>query len=173
MLDLIVGLGANLDDPPAVFASALEGLAREAEVIGISRLWRTRPVGPEQPDFTNAAALLRWPGDPHRLLRRCRQIEAAAGRNRKNEDRWGPRVLDLDLLIARDLVWRSRELQLPHPRFHERAFALMPAAELAPDWAHPLVGSTIAELAESVLATDPGALISSTPFPTELPPTAS
>jgi 2-amino-4-hydroxy-6-hydroxymethyldihydropteridine diphosphokinase len=168
MPDVIVGLGANLGDPPAVFAAALDRLGREAEVIGVSRLWRTRPIGPDQPDFTNAAAHLRWSGDPLRLLQRCRWIEANAGRNRGSEERWGPRVLDLDLLVIRDLVWRSRELTLPHPRFHQRAFALVPAAELAPDWVHPLVGGTIAELAAKARRADPDALISSAPFPAEL-----
>jgi len=171
MLDVIVGLGANLDDPPTVFAAALNRLGRESELVGVSHLWRTRPVGPEQPDYTNAAILLRWRGDPHGLLRRCREIEASAGRNREVEDRWGPRILDLDLLIVRDLVWRSPELELPHPRFHERAFALVPAAEVAPAWLHPTTGRTLAELADQVQASNPGALISSEPFPIELPST--
>ena len=65
----------------------------------------------------------------------------------------------------RDLVWRGPELELPHPRFHQRAFALVPAAELVPDWVHPLVGRTIGDLAEEVLRDDPDALISSEPFP--------
>jgi len=173
MLDVIVGLGANLGNSPTVFAAALNRLGRESELVGVSHLWKTRPVGPEQPDFTNAAILLRWRGDPHGLLRRCREIEASAGRNRSAEDRWGPRILDLDLLIVRDLVWRSPELELPHPRFHERAFALAPAAEVAPDWLHPTTGQTLAELADEVQAADPGALISSAPFPTELPSTVS
>jgi 2-amino-4-hydroxy-6-hydroxymethyldihydropteridine diphosphokinase len=164
MLDVIVGLGANLGDPPTVFTAALDRLGGESELVGVSRLWKTRPVGPEQPDFTNAALHLRWPGDPHGLLRRCREIETSAGRNRNAEDRWGPRILDLDLLIVRDLVWRSPELELPHPRFHERAFALVPAAELAPDWVHPSTGRTLAELAQEVQAADPDALISSEPF---------
>lgn len=173
MLDVIVGLGANLGDPPTVFTAALNRFGRESELVGVSHLWKTRPVGPEQPDFTNAAILLRWRGDPHGLLRRCREIEGSAGRKREAEDRWGPRVLDLDLLIVRDLVWRSTELVLPHPRFHERAFALVPAAELVPDWVHPIIGRTIGDLAIEVQAAKPDALISSAPFPIELPSTVS
>ena len=129
---------------------------------------RPRPIGPDQPDFTNAAALLRWPGDLHRLLRLCRDIEAEAGRTREAEARWGPRVLDLDLLVVRDLVWRSTDLVLPHPRFHQRAFALVPAAELAPGWVHPTTGRTIGELAAEIQIADPDALLSSAPFPIEL-----
>jgi 2-amino-4-hydroxy-6-hydroxymethyldihydropteridine diphosphokinase len=168
MFDVIVGFGANLGDPPAVFSAALDRLSRSAEVTGVSRLWRTRPIGPDQPDFTNAAVLLRWPADPLQLLRTCREVEAHTGRNREAEQRWGPRALDLDLLVARDLVWRSRDLVLPHPRFHQRAFALVPAAELAPGWVHPTTGRTIGELAVEVQAADPDALISSAPFPNSL-----
>jgi 2-amino-4-hydroxy-6-hydroxymethyldihydropteridine diphosphokinase len=160
MLHVVLGLGANLGDPPAAFAAAADGLGRLGEVVSVSRLWRTRPVGPDQPDYRNAAALLSWPGDPKSLLEACREIEAAAGRNRSTEQRWGPRVLDLDLLMARDLVWRGPELEVPHPRFHERAFALVPAAELVPDWVHPFIGKTIGELADEVRTADPGALFS-------------
>jgi 2-amino-4-hydroxy-6-hydroxymethyldihydropteridine diphosphokinase len=67
-------------------------------------------------------------------------------------------------LIFEHLVWRSPTLEVPHPRFHERAFALVPAAEVAPTWMHPLIGRTLAELAAAALATDPEALISSEPW---------
>lgn len=164
MLDVVIGLGANLGAPAVRFAAAVSELAEIGEILGVSRLWRTRPVGLDQPDFSNAAVLLRWPGDPLHLLRRCHELEIEAGRDRDGEDRWGPRVLDLDLLVARDLVWRGPGLVLPHPRFHERAFALVPAAELAPDWIHLMLGRPIGELAEEVRNEDPGALISSEPF---------
>jgi len=164
MLHVVVGLGANLGEPAVAFGTAIRGLASAGDVGSVSRMWRTRPLGPDQPDYRNAAALLRWPGDPLDLLHRCRELEAAAGRRRDTEDRWGPRVLDLDLLVARDLVWRGPELEIPHPRLHERAFALVPAAELVPDWVHPIAGRSIAELAKEVRAADPNALISSEPF---------
>ncbi len=164
MVDVVVGLGGNLGRPPDAFAAALRVLAVVGEVVAVSRLWRTRPVGPDQPDYDNAAALLHWPGSARFLLARCLELEAQAGRDRATEARWGPRALDLDLLIAHDLVWRSPELELPHPRLHERAFALIPAAEAAPDWLHPLLGRTLAELAADARAADPDALISSTPF---------
>ena len=164
MLHVVVGLGANLGDPAAAFTTALEGLTSVGDIVSVSRLWHTRPFGPEQPDYLNAAALVGWGSDLTALLRACRELEVAAGRNRETEERWGPRVLDLDLLITRDLVWRSSTLVLPHPRFHERAFALVPAAELVPGWVHPIVGRTISELAEEVRSADPDALISSEPF---------
>ncbi len=165
MLHVVIGFGANLGDPPASFAAALDGLGRLGEVVSVSRLWRTRPVGPDQPDFCNAAALLDWPGGPTTLIQACRELEVAAGRVKAGELRWGPRALDLDLLLVRDLVWRSPELEIPHPRLHQRAFALVPAAELVPEWVHPAIGRTIAELAEEVQAADSSALISSEPFP--------
>ena len=161
MLLVVVGLGANLGDPGDAFTTAIAELGSTGEVVSVSSLWRTRPLGPAQPDYGNAALLLRWPRDLRGLLHRCREIETAAGRNRADEQRWGPRALDLDLLVARDLVWRGPELEIPHPRLHERAFALAPAAELVPDWVHPFFGTTIAELAKEVRNADPEALISS------------
>ena len=164
MLHALIGLGANLGEPATAFTTALDEIASRGEVISGSRLWRTRPLGPDQPVYCNAAVLIRWKGTPSALLHACCDLEAAAGRDRSSEQRWGPRVLDLDLLMARDLVWRGPELELPHPRFHQRAFALVPAAEIVPDWVHPLVGRTIGELAEDILRDDPDALISSEPF---------
>jgi 2-amino-4-hydroxy-6-hydroxymethyldihydropteridine diphosphokinase len=165
MVDVVVGLGANLGNPAAAFSTALDRFASTGDVVSVSRLWRTRPLGPDQPDYCNAAVLVEWPGDLPTLLHACRDLEIAAGRDRDTEQRWGPRVLDLDLLAARDLVWRGPELEIPHPRLHERAFALVPAAEIVADWIHPIVGKTIEELAEEVLAAAPDALVSSEPFP--------
>ena len=165
MLHAIIGLGANLGDGSSTFAAVLNDLRTDAEVVAVSRLWHTRPVGPEQPDYLNAAALVRWTNGPGGLLARCQKLETAAGRDRDAELRWGPRTLDLDLLIFEDLVWRGPELEVPHPRFHERAFALVPAAEVAPGWVHPLLGHTLADLAGEARRADPDALLSSEPFP--------
>jgi 2-amino-4-hydroxy-6-hydroxymethyldihydropteridine diphosphokinase len=165
MIRMVIGLGANLGDPAAAFAAAVGEFSARGVVVAVSRMWRTRPIGPDQPDYRNAAVLIAWPGGLKTLLATCRDLETAAGRDRTTEQRWGPRGLDLDLLLARDLVWRGPELVVPHPRFHQRAFALVPAAELVPGWVHPLVGRTIGELADEALRDDPGALISSEPFP--------
>jgi 2-amino-4-hydroxy-6-hydroxymethyldihydropteridine diphosphokinase len=167
MHEVLVGLGANLGNPPAVFAAAVDGFAATGEIRSVSRLWRTRPLGPDQPNFSNAAVIVSWPGTPLELLQRCHELEAAAGRDRATEIRWGPRVLDLDLLMVRDLIWRSAALELPHPHFHKRAFALVPAAELVPGWIHPTVGRSIGELAEDAQSADLGALISCSPFTAE------
>ncbi|MEE4273627.1 MAG: 2-amino-4-hydroxy-6-hydroxymethyldihydropteridine diphosphokinase [Thermoanaerobaculales bacterium] len=164
MLHAVIGFGANLGDEAAAFASALGRFPGKSDIVAVSRLWRTRPVGPEQPDYLNAAALVLWPDSPEALLARCRDLESAAGRDRSVEERWGPRTLDLDLLIFSDLVWRSPSLVVPHPRLAERAFALVPAAEVAPDWVHPLLGRTLSDLAAEIRTANPDALISCEPW---------
>ena len=144
---VVLGLGGNLGDPATAFACALDALADGGWIISTSSLWRTRAVGPTQPDFLNAAAVVHWSAGPRALLDRCRELEIEAGRDRASEQRWGPRVLDLDLLIGDGVVCAGPFLQLPHPRLHERRFALEPAAEVAPEWIHPILGRTISELA--------------------------
>lgn len=156
---LIIGFGGNLGDPATAFAGALDALADGSWVLSTSRLWQTRAVGPAQPDYLNAAAVIHWPADLSALLARCRELEVAAGRNRATEKRWGPRVLDIDLLLADGFVCRGPGLEVPHPRLHERRFALEPAAEVAPDWVHPLLGRSVSELAEAARpAVDDGAV---------------
>ena len=159
MMRVLLGLGSNVGDAPTTFTGALDVLNSEGEVVALSKLWRTRPVGPKQPDFLNAAAVVEWPADPRRLLVRCRELEQAAGRDRQREERWGPRTLDLDLLMASQVVCRGARLQLPHPRFHQRRFALEPAAELAPDWIHPLLGLTIEEMAAQARLREPDGIL--------------
>jgi len=158
-MEILIGLGGNLGQPESAFVQALEVLANEGRVMAVSRLWRTCPVGPPQPDYLNAAALIDWPAGPGSLLHRCRELEVVAGRNRAQEERWGPRDLDLDLLIARSAVCRGPDLELPHPRLHERRFALESATELVPDWVHPLLGLTIEELAEGARHREPDAVL--------------
>ena len=159
MVRLVLGLGSNVGDGRRAFSNCLAALAVDGRVAALSRVWRTRPVGPSQPDFLNAAALIDWPAGPRPLLDRCRELEAAAGRDRTREERWGPRTIDLDILIVASAVCRGPELDLPHPRIHERRFALEPAAELVPDWVHPFLGLTIEELAEEARRREPDAVI--------------
>ncbi len=159
MMRVVLGLGGNLGKPRTAFAQALEALAGVGRVTAVSRLWRTRPIGPSQPDFLNAAALLDWPAGPMSLLDRCRELEAVAGRDRAREEPWGPRTLDLDLLLTTSAVCRGPVLELPHPRLHERRFALEPAAEVAPNWVHPLLGRTIKDLAIAARDREPDAIL--------------
>jgi len=157
-VEIVIGLGGNLGDVPHSFRVARSGLAQLGDVVGCSRLFWTRPIGPSQPPYANAALVLATCLPPGRLLDRCRELETAAGRDREREARWGPRPLDLDLLIARGLVHRGPWLELPHPRFAERRFALAPAAEVAGGWLHPLLGRTVSDLAAAAAAREPTAV---------------
>lgn len=147
---VLIGFGGNRGDALAAFAGAAAGLAREVRVIACSSLWRSAPIGPPQEDFLNAAVLVETRAHPGTLLALCQRLEAAAGRDRGAERRWGPRALDLDLLISPGVVIESPDLVLPHPRLAERRFALAPAAEVAPMWLHPRLHRTLAGLASSL-----------------------
>lgn len=159
MVRVVLGLGGNKGDCRMAFSKCLAALAAEGRVVEVSRLWRTRAIGPPQPDYLNAAALVEWPAGPRALLARCLELEAAAGRERSAEVPWGPRTLDIDLLLSESVVCRGPVLTLPHPRLHERRFALEPAAEAAPNWTHPLLGRTIAKLAEEAREREPDAIV--------------
>jgi len=152
-MKILVGLGGNSGDVAAAFIRAAAALATRFRLLGTSGLWRCAALGPAQPDFLNAAVLLEVDVHPLEVLMACRRLEQEAGRRRDLEVRWGPRPLDLDLLAAGDLVIESAVLTLPHPRLAERRFALLPAAELAPDWLNPRTLRTLSELAAVLDAT--------------------
>jgi 2-amino-4-hydroxy-6-hydroxymethyldihydropteridine diphosphokinase len=129
-----VALGSNLDDPEAQVERGFAALAALPGTLlrARSRRYRTPPWGVvDQPDFVNAVARLETSLAPHALLDALLAIEARAGRVRGL--RYGPRVLDLDLLLSGECELREAGLTLPHPRLHERAFVLLPLADLAPD----------------------------------------
>ena len=157
-MDVVLGLGGNLGDPPSEFGSACARLAQRHRVVTLSSLYRSRAIGPSQPDFFNQAVLLEVEHHPVEILEECQEMEAIAGRDRVTEVRWGPRPLDIDLLLIRGVIHRGPRLELPHPRLAERAFALVPAAEIVPDWIHPIVGRTLRELAYEAGARAPGAV---------------
>lgn len=143
-----VGLGANLGDPPAQLDAALDALAAQPGVrlLQCSRYWRSDAIGPQpQPDYCNAACSIETQLAPEALLNLLLDLEDAAGRTR--EQRWGPRVLDLDLLHVDGVHRATTRLTLPHPQIARRPFVLLPLAEVAPTLAIPGVGE-IAALAE-------------------------
>jgi 2-amino-4-hydroxy-6-hydroxymethyldihydropteridine diphosphokinase len=140
----VVGLGANLGDRLATMRAAVSDLGRVAPVVARSRVYETAPVGPAQPRFLNAAALLAWDGSPADLLRELLAIEARLGRTRT--ERWGPRTIDLDLLWAEGVSVEGPEITVPHPRLRERAFALLPLVEVAPDARDPRTGESYAQI---------------------------
>lgn len=138
----MIALGANLGDPLETLRWAVRSAAALGSLRGVSRLYRTSPVGgpPGQPDYLNAALLLETTLSPDELLRALHDLEAQAGRRRR--ERWEARVLDLDL-ITYDTVISDGGVQLPHPRAWERAFVLCPVADLNPEQTHPLTGESV------------------------------
>ena len=146
-----VGLGANLGRPQQTLDQALLALQSlpQTRLIAVSPAYWTAPWGePDQPEFLNAVACLETAQTPPELLRALLAIETGLGRQRQGA-RWGPRELDLDLLLLDDQAIDEPELTLPHPRLHQRAFVLVPLADLAPDLEVPGHGR-VAELLEAL-----------------------
>lgn len=144
-----VGLGSNLDDPQAQVRRAIDELAQlpDTRREAVSGLYRTPPMGPPgQPDYINAVAALTTRLDPHRLLDELQAIERAHDRVRA--ERWGPRTLDLDILLYGQQVLDDERLVVPHPGIAARAFVLLPLAEIAPDLLIPGLGAPAALLAQ-------------------------
>jgi 2-amino-4-hydroxy-6-hydroxymethyldihydropteridine diphosphokinase len=146
----LVGLGSNLGNRRAIMENALEKLRGSPliRVVASSSFHETAPIGgpADQPPFLNAAAMIDTSLQPHELLAYLRQIETDAGR--KREQTWGPRTLDLDLLLYGEIVLSTPSLILPHPRMAWRRFVLAPAAEVAGEMLHPTIGWTMARLLE-------------------------
>ena len=152
-----IGLGGNLGDAVVTLRAAQEALANLplTRLLRVSRLYRTPAWGrTEQPDFINAAALLETRLPARDLLDGLLAIEREFGRTRAvdGRDRWGARTLDLDLLLYGDLEIDEPGLHVPHPHLHERAFALLPLVEIAPDAVIP--GRGLARVALATMATD-------------------
>ena len=144
-----VGIGSNLGEPERQIAAALDLLRAEdgIDVVAVSTLRETEPVGYlQQPNFVNGAAALETELSPHELLDRLLAIEQQLGRRRGEGPRFGPRLIDLDLLLYGDEVVDEPGLTVPHPRLAERRFALEPLAELDPSLEIPGHGAVQALL---------------------------
>jgi 2-amino-4-hydroxy-6-hydroxymethyldihydropteridine diphosphokinase len=151
MADVLIALGGNVGDVRATFVKAINhvcGMA-QAELKARSSDYVTPPWGEQQQDrFVNACIEIETSLDPHALLFTLHRIEKKFGRDRALERRWGPRTLDLDLLAYDDVSIDKPELVLPHPRMFERAFVLVPLAEIAPH--RPIKGRTAAAALEAL-----------------------
>lgn len=141
-----MALGGNLGDRAAYLLQALSRLSRlpETRLLRLSPVYETDPVGPPQPPYLNLVAELDTRLPPRALLEALLGIEQALGRVRREP--WGPRTVDLDLLLYGDLVLKEEGLEVPHPRLHQRAFVLVPLCDLVPQGRHPVLGRTFAEL---------------------------
>lgn len=142
-----VGLGSNQGDREAQLVSALEALSRidAVAVLRCSSLFESAPVGPPQPRYLNAVVALECGLPPQRLLCILKQIEKDLGRQ-PGGLRWGPRPIDLDILLWEGEIIADPNLQVPHLELHKRRFALEPLSELAPEAEHPVLGLSVAEL---------------------------
>jgi 2-amino-4-hydroxy-6-hydroxymethyldihydropteridine diphosphokinase len=136
MASVLIALGGNVGDVRQTFRKAIANICGMAQAVLVARSsdYATPPWGDENQDrFVNACIEIETRLDPHALLYTLHKIETKFGRDRSKETRWGPRTLDLDLIAYDDAVLDKPELTLPHPRLFERAFVLVPLAEIAPD----------------------------------------
>ena len=150
MVKSAIALGSNLGDSLSILTKACQTLDNTPGItlVKSSKWHQTAPVGPPQPDYLNGCAILEVQLSPQELLTTLLEIENQFGRVRSQ--RWGPRTLDLDLILYGDLILETPELQVPHPRMRSRAFVLLPLAEIAPDWIDPVTKKTIAQLLEEL-----------------------
>jgi 2-amino-4-hydroxy-6-hydroxymethyldihydropteridine diphosphokinase len=156
----VVALGANLGDREATLTRAVELIGEEIGPVQARSAWveteaLIHPDDPatSYPPFLNGVLVARTDLDPEEVLRRLHAIEARLGRDRDRETaRWRPRAIDLDLVAFDSVVLDTPTLRLPHPEMHKRRFVLAPMAEVWPDWRHPLLGVSAADLLERLRA---------------------
>ena len=151
-----IGAGANLGEPVRQINQALDELEKSPGVrLGaVSSLYRTQPMGPvAQPPFINAVFSLECGISPQELLALLLSVEEKMGRIRR--ERWGPRVIDLDLLFFDEAIISEQGLEVPHPRLHERRFVLAPLVEIAPDVVHPILKKSAFDLLAALPAEGP------------------
>lgn len=151
-----LAVGSNLGDKIENCRRGMDALTSAGDVVitSRSRFYKTEPVDyTEQPWFVNAAVMVTTSLSPHELLHRLKSTEAIIGRT-DSGIRFGPRVLDLDIIFYNDAVIDTTDLVIPHPRMHQRGFVLYPLADIAPDWRHPCQGLTVRQLLDGLVDAD-------------------
>jgi 2-amino-4-hydroxy-6-hydroxymethyldihydropteridine diphosphokinase len=145
---VLIGIGSNLGEREENCSAAIELMEREGiHVLSRSSFYETEPWGvKDQPRFLNMALSASTDCAPRELLRRLKGIEQIMGR--KEGIRWGPRIIDLDILLYDHIVLNEPALVIPHPRMHEREFVLKPLLEIAPDAVHPVLKKTVREIVD-------------------------
>lgn len=147
-----LALGTNLGDRPGNLQNALAGLPPVVTVLESSPVYETLPWGvTDQPAFLNMVIKAETHSEPLELLKQLKLLETRLGR--LPSIRYGPRLIDIDLLFYDDLILNTAELTIPHPNLHERAFVLVPLSDLAPEFIHPVTGKTVRQLLAEVSAT--------------------
>lgn len=145
MDNVFISMGSNLGDKIGNCRRAVNEIAGFCEVIRVSSLYETEPVGKEdQPNFINCVSQIETNLSPHKLLKKLNSIEEKLGRVR--HEKWGPRTIDLDIIFYNDLIINESDLIIPHPRAHLRRFVLEPICEIAPEFIHPGPDSSVLEL---------------------------
>ncbi|MDP3259569.1 MAG: 2-amino-4-hydroxy-6-hydroxymethyldihydropteridine diphosphokinase [Thermodesulfovibrionales bacterium] len=142
-----ISIGSNLGDREENCRQAIKLIEKNGIAVRKqSRMYETEPWGvKDQPKFINMAIEVETDKKPEELLRVLEEIEKEIGRT--ESVKWGPRVIDLDILFYDDLILKSPDLEIPHPLLHEREFVLKPLCEIAPDKKHPVTGKTVKEMA--------------------------
>lgn len=144
-----LSLGSNLGDRAKNLAKAISSLAPQVQPLIQSSIYQTEPWGySDQPNFLNQVVKAETTLDPFDLLDYLKATESQLGR--QETFRFGPRLIDIDILLYDDLIVDTHKLTIPHPRIYERAFVLIPLSEIAPDLTHPILGKTIQELKSTI-----------------------
>lgn len=167
MDEVLLGLGSNVGSPIDNLREAVFRLHEICLISRVSSIYRTEPVGHIDQDwFLNCAVLMETSLDAHELLDRILRIETAMGRARTIRN--GPRIIDIDILLAGDRQINDDALTVPHARMHERAFALYPSAEIAAEMRHPLLDATVKDLLEQLVSEEKAEQTSGPDWPPRL-----